>query len=131
MSPTPTMQTLIQTDSSLQQDHQMSSTTAPGDATEPQYTSISLPNESLIATSRSSDQPSLSNPAISRLGDVFPQYLCGAIRKIGDTASVQMDFSRSPDGNINCFMSLGVMANKVQYIAMELFGVHLEMDDRL
>ncbi|KAF2812796.1 uncharacterized protein BDZ99DRAFT_381295 [Mytilinidion resinicola] len=126
-----TMQPSSQTHS-LEGNLQTSSDTSRENTAEPQYTPISLPIESLTATSTSSVQQSVSDPATSRIAHVFPQYMCGAIRKKGgDTATITIVFPRSPNGDVSCYMCLGIMANKIQYIAMELFGTHLETDGRL
>jgi len=59
----------------------------------------------------------------------FPQYMCSAIRKSGDRAAVTMVFPYFPGGTVVCLMSLAILASKVEYLAMELFGVHLETED--
>jgi hypothetical protein len=66
--------------------------------------------------------------------DVFPEYMSGAIRK--DTvqidglmclrAAVTMNFPYYPLGQVHCLMTLAIMSNKVEYLAMTLFNVHVE-----
>lgn len=84
----------------------------------------------MTATSKFPNQETVSDPSIKRIACVYPQYLCGAIRKTGSTAAVTMVFpSYFPGGKVACLMSLAIVANKVQHIAMELFGTHLETED--
>ncbi|CAN9208220.1 unnamed protein product [Alternaria alternata] len=74
-------------------------------------------------------QQTVSNPSARRLAGIFPQYACGAIRNSGDTASVTMAFPAQLSGpKVECLMSLSILPNKVQYLATELFGVHVESD---
>jgi hypothetical protein len=111
-------------------------TAEPGFATSAKRTcstSVSLRSETpdnMAVMSSSLDQQTVSDPAIKRIASVFPQYLCGAIRKTGDTAAVMMVFpSYFPGGKVACLMGLAILSNKVQYLAMELFGTHLETED--
>ncbi|OAL33346.1 hypothetical protein AYO20_07357 [Fonsecaea nubica] len=66
----------------------------------------------------------IENPAAEQLLQIFPIYLCGAISKIGTRARISMVFPYSLD--LVCLMGLTIESNKVEYIAMELFGIHLE-----
>ena len=85
-----------------------------------------LPN-SLTETSRSSEQETVSSPLTSRLPTIFPQYTCGVIRRTGDRASITMAFPYRL--GVGCLMSLSILSNKVEYLAMKLFGVHIETED--
>ncbi|KAH7363644.1 hypothetical protein B0T11DRAFT_298877 [Plectosphaerella cucumerina] len=59
---------------------------------------------------------------------VFPTYLCTAIRTTEMGASVTMTFPYDQGGGIHCLMSLAILPNKLEFIAMKLFGLHLETD---
>jgi hypothetical protein len=76
-----------------------------------------------------SSQQTVSNPSAKRLAGIFPQYTCGAVRNSGNTASVTMAFPAQLSGpKVECLMSLSILPNKIQYLAMVLFGVHIESD---
>ncbi|KAK7403394.1 hypothetical protein QQX98_010838 [Neonectria punicea] len=70
-------------------------------------------------------------PAATVIGvmDVFPPYICGAVIKNHalNVAMVQMAFPRFPSDD--CLMILTIQPNKVEYLAMALFGIHLETED--
>ncbi|KAI1562962.1 hypothetical protein PtrEW7m1_010755 [Pyrenophora tritici-repentis] len=81
------------------------------------------------APARLTGQQTVSNPSAKRLASIFPQYTCGAVRNSGNTASVTMAFPAQLSGpKVECLMSLSILPNKIQYLAMELFGVHVESD---
>lgn len=84
--------------------------------------------ESIAAVSHLPDQQTLANPNIKHIARVFPPYLCDGIRQTGGIASVTMAYAWPPNGQCICLMSLHVLSNKLQYIAMELFGTNLESD---
>ncbi|KAF2844444.1 hypothetical protein T440DRAFT_462111 [Plenodomus tracheiphilus IPT5] len=80
-------------------------------------------------SARVSGQQTVSNPSAKRLAGIFPQYTCGAIRNSGNTASVTMAFPAQLSGpKVECLMSLSILPNKIQYLAMVLFEVHIESD---
>jgi hypothetical protein len=98
---------------------------------QPEYTTFdSLPNAVPdVTTARTNEQQTVSKPEARRLADIFPPYLCSSIGKLGTTASITMAFpARLSVTNVDCLMSLSILPNKVQYLAMELFGVHVESD---
>ncbi|KAJ4178779.1 hypothetical protein NW759_017333 [Fusarium solani] len=78
----------------------------------------------------SSEHQTASGPLVEYLADVFPQFMCSAIRKNGDSAAVEMVFPYfRNDEKVVCAMSLSILPNKVQYLALKLFGWHLETDE--
>lgn len=76
-----------------------------------------------------SNLSSLSSlPLATSLVRLFPPYLCGAIvTAVFSTAMVHMSFPDSPSED--CQMTLGILPNKIEYLAMVLFDVHLESED--
>ena len=84
-------------------------------------------------TLQSSPHLVLEKASLQGIGDVFDNYMCGAIRR--DTvrsgerayfkAAVTMDFPF--DGLVDCLMSLAIHQSKVGYLAMALFKVHVEL----
>ena len=90
---------------------------------------VPLPREppnSASETTRSSEQETVSSPLTSRLPTIFPQYTCGIIRRTGYKASITMAFPYSL--GVDCLLSLSILSNKVEYLAMKLFGVHIETE---
>ncbi|RSL43393.1 hypothetical protein CEP54_015108 [Fusarium duplospermum] len=78
-----------------------------------------------------SEHQRASDPCIEYIADVFPQFMCSAIRKNGNSAAVEMVFPYFHDNRIvDCAMSLGILPNKIEYLALKLFGWHLETDER-
>ncbi|KAK1973574.1 hypothetical protein LZ30DRAFT_743124 [Colletotrichum cereale] len=68
-------------------------------------------------------------PAIS-ITRIFPPYMCSAIIKdIWSSAMLQMSFPDNPSDD--CLMTLSILPNKVEYLAMALFGIHLESENEL
>ena len=94
-----------------------------GTNSEPNSSSQELPN----MASKSSEQQTVSHPLTSRLPTIFPQNTCGVIRKNGDTAMITMVFPYSL--SLVCLMSLSILPNKIQHLAMRLFSVHLEIEN--
>ncbi|KAH6953739.1 hypothetical protein BKA56DRAFT_604803 [Ilyonectria sp. MPI-CAGE-AT-0026] len=74
----------------------------------------------------------VTGASIQGLLNLFPEYISGAIRRDGAadqmTAAVMMNFPRRSFGDVACIMTLVVLANKVERLAMLLFGAHLESD---
>jgi hypothetical protein len=74
----------------------------------------------------------LENASLQGIGDVFDEYMCGAIRRdtvrSGRTpylkAAVTMDFPLQ--GLVDCLMSLAIHPSKVEYLAIALFKVQVE-----
>jgi hypothetical protein len=72
------------------------------------------------------------NASLRDIADVFEQYICGAVRRdkveSGGTtywvAAVTMDFPHQ--GLVDCLMSVAIQQNKVEFLAMALFKVHVE-----
>jgi len=94
----------------------------------PTPVSSQFPSNNTMKTN-SHDQQILSNPTAKLLATIFPQYICGAIRKYNEKAAATMVFpSQLSEGKIECLLSLSILPNKVQYLAMKLFGVNLEID---
>jgi hypothetical protein len=68
----------------------------------------------------------VSNPINKHLISVFPLYLRNAIKKEGGRAAVSMTFTL---GLAICVMRLEILPTKVQYLAMMLFGTHVETEN--
>lgn len=66
--------------------------------------------------------------AIAGVRDVFPPYICSAVLKNHalNGAMVEMSFPRYPSDD--CLMVLTIQPNKIEYLAMALFGIHLESE---
>ncbi|RSL57560.1 hypothetical protein CEP51_014221 [Fusarium floridanum] len=78
-----------------------------------------------------SEHQTASGPHTRHLADVFPAFMCSAIRKNGGVAAVEMVFPYlDDDGAVDCAMSLSILPNKVEYLALELLGWHFETDER-
>lgn len=65
---------------------------------------------------------SLSNPNYARLASLVPSYLHGAVKSHDKKAEVSLSFP--PSGN--CSICLSILPNKVQYLALQMFGRHVE-----
>ncbi|KJZ68995.1 hypothetical protein HIM_11611 [Hirsutella minnesotensis 3608] len=61
-------------------------------------------------------------PKAKNLPFVFPHYMCTAITKRADEASVMLSFPLDPT---NCQLVFDISANEVQYVAKEVFDVHI------
>jgi hypothetical protein len=58
---------------------------------------------------------------------LFPPYLAGAIKRpLNNKPAVTMTLPNQTMSKFGCQMTLEVMDNKVQHIAKELFGAHVE-----
>ncbi|KAF5132962.1 hypothetical protein E5D57_003584 [Metarhizium anisopliae] len=70
----------------------------------------------------------MPSATIAGVMELFPPYICGAILKDRtlNVAMVQMSFPRFPSDD--CLMTLTIQPNKVEYLAMALFGIHLESE---
>ena len=66
----------------------------------------------------------IENPTTKRLLLIFPIYLYGGISKIGIRARILIVFPYSLD--LIYLMGLTIKSNKIEYIAIELFGIHLK-----
>lgn len=73
----------------------------------------------------------LEHASVHSLAEVFPQYICSAIRKTGAGAAVTMSFPYYQQGSIYCLMSLSILPSKLEFLAMRLFGVHLDTDGEM
>ncbi|KAL9114741.1 MAG: hypothetical protein Q9227_001420 [Pyrenula ochraceoflavens] len=73
-------------------------------------------------------QDCVSDPPIAHLADVFRPYMCAAVVKRNDRAAITMIFPNFRVGPVVCLMSLAIYPNKVEYLALELFGVHIESE---
>jgi hypothetical protein len=105
-------------------DHERNYTTDTTHATVPCSTAIPLP--------RNRDGQSVSGPQSTLVATIFPQYLCGAIRKTAYIANITMVFPyHFSDNRVDCLMSLAILPNRVQYLARELFGMNLETEGKL
>jgi hypothetical protein len=69
----------------------------------------------------------VSEPPMARTARVFPDYMCTAIKTRGDRAALTIIFPYTLE--VVCLMSLAIRPNKVEHIAMKLFGVHIEVED--
>jgi len=95
-------------------------------------------------------QQTISSPIIERIATIFPEYMCGAIKRVrDDRAAVTMSFPylytvispvaslmglnirENKVAHIACLMSLNIRENKIAHIAKELFGAHVEIEDGL
>lgn len=74
----------------------------------------------------SSEQEIVTGPLNTRLPILFPQYVCGVIRKAGERASLWMVFKF--DLGLPCILSFSVLSNRLEHFAMRLFGAHIETD---
>lgn len=76
----------------------------------------------------------MTGASVEGILDLFPDYLGGAIRRDGTgdqiTGAVTMNFPRTSFGDVSCIMTLVVQANKVERLAMLLFGAHVESEGR-
>jgi hypothetical protein len=79
----------------------------------------------LSVPSQSFKQQTVSHPPAQLLPNLFPQYMCSAVTKVGDQAKVEMVFPYTL--GMVC-MSLVILSNKIEYVAMELFGTHVESE---
>lgn len=65
---------------------------------------------------------------------LFPEYLRGAIRRDdgdkGKTAAVSMNFPPNIIADVDCVMTMEVLPNKVERLAMLLFDAHLEVNGK-
>ena len=73
-------------------------------------------------------QDCVSDPLTAHLKDIFRPYMCAAVCKKNDRAAVTMLFPKLSVGPVVCLMSLAIYPNKVEYLALELFGVHVESE---
>ncbi|KIW76173.1 hypothetical protein Z517_10919 [Fonsecaea pedrosoi CBS 271.37] len=80
----------------------------------------------LPVPSRSFKQQTVSHPPAQLLPNLFPEYMCSAVKKAGDQAQVEMAFPYTL--RMVC-MSLVILSSKIQHVAMELFGIHVESED--
>ncbi|KIW10063.1 hypothetical protein PV08_11839 [Exophiala spinifera] len=80
----------------------------------------------LPVPSRSFKQQTVSDPPAQLLPNLFPEYMCSTVKKDGDQAKVEMVFPYTL--GMVC-MSLVILSSKIQHVAMELFGVHVESED--
>lgn len=74
----------------------------------------------------------LVNASITECIQLFPPYLAGAIkRKTGTGGNVNAAVSMLlPSlGQAGCIMKIEVISSKIDHIARELFGAHLEIDN--
>ncbi|KJZ73080.1 hypothetical protein HIM_07464 [Hirsutella minnesotensis 3608] len=84
-------------------------------------------------------QQVLSNASLRGTADIFPEYLSGGIRRdivhvdglMCLKAAVTMNFPYNPLGQVHCLMTLAILSNKVEYLAMALFNVHVESASRV
>jgi hypothetical protein len=67
-------------------------------------------------------------PPTKQLPEIFPSYMCSAIKKNGDRAALSMTFPLGFYSHGVVCMNLTILANKIEYLAMELFGVHIEAE---
>lgn len=74
----------------------------------------------------SQHQQTVQNPLMIHIAEVFPDYMCTAIVRNSDRASLSMAFPYTLGGV--CELTLAIMPNKVQHIAMVLFGALIEVE---
>ena len=77
------------------------------------------------------EQQLTPHPTTECILPVFPPYICGAIRRVRNKAAITMTLQYDLERLVTWPMSLDVLANKFQYIAMSLFGGHVETEDGL
>lgn len=65
-------------------------------------------------------------PKAKNLPFVFPHYMCTAIVKRADTASIMLSFATDP---ALCSLVFDVSAAEVQHVVKELFNVHIRLAD--
>ncbi|KAI0187942.1 hypothetical protein F4808DRAFT_446519 [Astrocystis sublimbata] len=63
-------------------------------------------------------------PKARNLPFVFPHYMCTAIVKTDDAASVLLSFPSNP---AQCRFIFDISSKEIQHIAKELFGVHVQI----
>lgn len=99
------------------------------------YTTANLdPSQNDIHLASGLQQQVLSAASLQGTADLFPEYMSDAIRVDpveGDgttcwKTAVTMSFPYS--GKVDCLMSLAIRETKVEYIAMALFKVHVDVD---
>jgi hypothetical protein len=94
----------------------------------------SAPSQEIAIQEDSSNSPDAAlvqhmvAATIASVMEVFPQYICGAVLKNHalDGAMIQMAFPRSPSAD--CVMMLTIQPNKIEYLAMKLFKIHMESE---
>lgn len=113
----------------------------PEELVSPPYTSDSPQNDirlyhgvSQATLNSTSPQEITSGADIDEL-DLFPEYLRGAIRRddAGDrrTAAVSMNFPYNIIADVDCAMTMEVMPNKVERLALLMFNAHLETNGKV
>ncbi|KAI1416933.1 hypothetical protein F5Y13DRAFT_102191 [Hypoxylon sp. FL1857] len=65
-------------------------------------------------------------PKALYLPGVFPNYLCKTIVKDGYSAAVSAYFAPVPN---ECYLALRLSATQIPYIAQELFGIHIDVQE--
>ncbi|CAN8104472.1 unnamed protein product [Discula destructiva] len=74
----------------------------------------------------------LLNASISECIQLFPSYLAGAVRREagpGHKVNAAVSITLPHRGWTGCTMMVEVISSKIDYIARELFGAHLEVVD--
>lgn len=70
----------------------------------------------------------LEAPAMMTVAKIFPQQTCRAIASVDNKGRIRMTFPPSFGHTVMCFMIIEIQANKVERIAMDLFGVCVDVD---
>jgi hypothetical protein len=65
-------------------------------------------------------------PKAINLPRVFPSYLCGIIVKSAGRAHIRLLFPANP---AECSLNLHISATQVPYVARELYGVHVNVEN--
>lgn len=76
----------------------------------------------------------LTNASVSECIRIFPTYLAGAIKRYTqqdntDAVVAAVSITLPYCGWTGCLMRIEVVSSKIDHLARELFGVHLEVDD--
>lgn len=78
------------------------------------------------------DLQQAASPAWERVAKIFPQYMCLAIEQNGEGAAIATNFFYNNDNDLRlATVRLEIRSNRVQYIAREMFGIHLETQNGL
>ncbi|KAK7224195.1 hypothetical protein V2G26_012198 [Clonostachys chloroleuca] len=118
----PTDDRQTETSGTLDTPHTSTSRTTELRVTSVQLTTLAVPSK----------EQRFTNASPHGIAQVFPPYMCGAVRKIGSgediRAAVTMDFPYQQFGGIHCLMSLSIVPSRLAIIAKELFCKTLDID---
>jgi hypothetical protein len=86
-----------------------------------------LHNQAILGYELPETPQNFSDPDFARLGSLFPINLHSAIQQHDNKADVSITFPPRDD----CILRLAILPNKIQNLAMELFGLNVEIDGSL